>query len=112
MPQPVYVIFDGADITVLESSGDSFLLATDGSARAIHGLDDTGYPDGTEVKFMNNGPENVTLKHASGSVAAGQKFFLPGAADKVLGATGKPYWLVHNSEGPLGHGWYDGEDPA
>lgn len=111
MAQPVYIVFDGANVTLLPSSGDTYLCTTDGVARSIAGLDGSGYQDGTEVKFMNNGPDTVTLLDNSGAVGAGDKFFLPSATDRTLGANGKPYWMVRNANGPRGDGWYDGEDP-
>src|SRR5574342_900712 len=85
---------------------NSIMVNTNGSAREIGGVDGTGFADGDEMKFINNGPETLTLLHNHNPAGDGNRLFLPGGLSRTLGANGKPYWMVRNSAGPLGDGWY------
>lgn len=109
MGQPTYPNLDGS-IVNLPSDGTNYFCRTIGGPQEILSIDGTGCADGAEITVTNNGPDAITLRHDQGD--AGKKMFLPGGVDRVLLATGKPYWLHRNSQGPLGDGWYDGEDPA
>jgi hypothetical protein len=107
--QPVHVTLDGSLVN-LDSDGTNYFLQTAGGAQEVLSVDGVNVNDGDEITLTNNGPDDVVLRHNQGD--AGKKLFLPGGQDRLLTATGKPYWMFRNRSGPLGDGWYDGEDPA
>ena len=109
MASPSYIELDGS-IVNLESDGTNYFCRTVGDMQEILSIDGIGHADGAEITVTNNGPDPIVLRHDQGN--AGKKLFLPGGVDRMLLPTGKPYWLFRNSSGPLGDGWYDGEDPA
>jgi hypothetical protein len=106
--QPAYQAL--TEPTHLGSNGTNYFLTTDGGDQEVLSVDGDGVQDGTEITITNNGPDDITLRDGQGD--AGNKLFLPGAQDRILMATGKPYWMFRNENGPRGNGWYDGEDPA
>lgn len=114
MPQPVYFTATIDEIGVLgrdTDPGDAYFISTGsvGATCYIDGIHGDGIQDGTEYKVFNLGPNDVVLRHNTGS--AGEKLFLPSGTNRTLTPTGSAYWLVRSSVHPIGDGWSNGEDP-
>ena len=84
-----------------DNFGDLIDLNPYGTGCNVIGINTTYAPFGTEVAMFNSGPDDVTIKHQSGSVsAAAYAITLTAGVDFVLPA-GNLIWGINIP----GHGW-------
>jgi hypothetical protein len=103
---PVEVVFDGGNVHNQPFLGDGYKLFPDAAGRELTGIEfNTGVSDIEEIKIVNIGPDDVTLKHEGANSLEENRFHLLGGLDKVL-TPGQPYWLVYIESGPFGSRWY------